>query len=80
MCIRDSISPALVGLKALDEWMEIYKNVTKIPEGSIYELCRLNVPLLQTLEKLEITKLVDIPEDIELKPQQLVQILSLIHI
>lgn len=68
------ISPHHAGFQSLGEWIEIYRTLTPVAPGSIYDLCRLNVELIKDLEQRNITRIVDIPEDIKLRPQQQLQV------
>ncbi len=63
-------SPSLAQLGSLEEWLEVYKNIVTVPDGSIYELCRLNTDTLQLLEAEGITKLADIPLELVSVKQQ----------
>jgi hypothetical protein len=54
-------SPARCKLNSLKEWLEVYKNIKPIEEGSIYELCRLNANTVRLLEEEGVNKLKDIP-------------------
>lgn len=63
-------SPANARLDSYKEWLEIYKNIRPVPEGSIYELCRLNASTVKLIEAEGITKLADIPETLVDKKQQ----------
>lgn len=63
-------SPARAQLGSLNEWLEVYRNVVPVPDGSIYELCRLNTNILQLLEAEGITKLADIPLELVSAKQQ----------
>ena len=63
-------SPSLAQLGSLEEWLEVYKNIVPVPDGSIYELCRLNTNTLQLLEAEGITKLADIPLELVSVKQQ----------
>lgn len=54
-------SPARCKLNSLKEWLEVYKNIKPIEEGSIYELCRLNADTVRLLEEEGVSKLKDIP-------------------
>jgi hypothetical protein len=54
-------SPARCKLNSLNEWLEVYKNIKPIEEGSIYELCRLNANTVRLLEEEGVNKLKDIP-------------------
>jgi len=63
-------SPANAMLGSYKEWLEVYKNIRPVPEGSIYELCRLNAGTVKLIEAEGITKLADIPETLADKKQQ----------
>ena len=54
-------SPARTKLNSLKEWLDVYKNIVTVEEGSIYELCRLNADTIRLLEEEGVTKLKDIP-------------------
>jgi len=68
------ISPVHCGFDSLKEWLEIYRTLTSVAPGSIYDLCRLNVELIEELDERNIRLIKDIPEDIKLKSQQLLQV------
>lgn len=68
------ISPAHAGFQSLNEWMVVYRTLKTVAPGSIYDLCRLNGELIETLEEKNIERIVDIPDDIPLKSQQLLQL------
>lgn len=70
-----SISPSLVGLNALADWLEVYKTLVEIEDYSIYSLCSLNATKIAEFEDLKITNLVDIPDDFPLIDKQRLQIL-----
>ncbi|MEI6039740.1 MAG: DUF2779 domain-containing protein [Candidatus Berkelbacteria bacterium] len=70
-----NISPSLVGLSALADWLEVYKTLVKIEDYSIYSLCTLNAKKITEFEKLEIKKLVDVPYDFPLTDKQRLQVL-----
>jgi hypothetical protein len=70
------LTPALAGLNALGEWMEIYKTLVEIEENSIYSLCSLNASKVAELEKSAIKKLGDIPDDFPLTDKQRLQVLA----
>lgn len=63
-------SPSGARLGSYKEWLEVYKNITPVPEGSIYELCRLNAGTVKLIETEGITKLAEIPEGLVDKKQQ----------
>jgi len=67
-------SPSLAGFQSLKEWLDIYKSMFPVEKGSIYDLCRINTELLREFEKRNIQKIIDIPDDIQLKPQQELQV------
>ena len=54
-------SPARCKLNSLKEWLEVYKNIKPVDDGSIYELCRLNSDTVRLLEEEGVSKLKDIP-------------------
>ena len=64
------ISPSLCAFDSLKDWIEIYKTLTKVEKGSIYDLCRLNVKLISEFDKRNISKIVDITNDIKLGKEQ----------
>jgi len=68
------ISPSKCGFGSLKEWLEIYRTLTHVPLGSIYDLCRLNTELISDLESRSIKYISDIPDDIALKSQQALQV------
>lgn len=68
------ISPSRAGFGTFKEWLEIYRTLTVVEKGSIFDLCRLNVELIEKFEKQGITRIVDIPDEIGLKSQQLLQV------
>ena len=68
------IAPSHAGFGALKEWITIYRTLTSVEEGSIYDLCRLNVELIEELEKRQIRQVKDIPDDVGLKSQQFLQV------
>lgn len=70
-------SPARCSLDSLSEWLEVYKNIVTLQEGSVYELCRLNTDTLRLLEEQNITKLADIPMEVLEAKQQRWQLQSL---
>lgn len=54
------------GTKWKDYWMEVFFYINnQLPETSIYKLCRLTPELVETLEKMEISDIKEIPEDLE---------------
>ena len=67
-------TPARCALGSYKEWLEVYKNIRPLQEGSIYELCRLNPKTVRLLEEDGITKLANIPEGLVDKKQQKWQI------
>lgn len=70
-------SPARCKLNSLEEWLEVYKNIIPVPEGSVYELCRLNTDTLRLIEEQGITKIADIPVELVEAKQQRWQIEAL---
>ena len=68
------ISPAHCGFQSLQDWLEIYRTLTTVEPGSIYDLCRLNVGLIETLEERNVRRIAEIPEDITLGSQQQLQV------
>ncbi len=71
---RPDISPSHCGFGSLKEWLEIYRTLATVSVGSIYDLCRLNVELISELESHSISYIADIPDDIALKSQQVLQV------
>mgnify|MGYP003345805784 CR=1 FL=1 len=63
-------SPARAKLNSYSEWLEVYKNLVPIEEGSVYELCRMNADTARLFEEQGINKLADIPLEILDKKQQ----------
>jgi len=68
------ISPSRVRMGAMNEWMEIYKNLTEIDPYSIYKICRPSAELFKRLEDEGIKYLKDIPDDFELNEKQMAQV------
>lgn len=59
-------------------WRDIYRHIyPELPQDCIYNLTRLSVPQLNQLREKGITRLADIPSNIELKPQQIAQLASI---
>jgi hypothetical protein len=71
---RPDISPSHARLGSFNEWLGIYKVLTDVEPYSIYDLCVVGAEKSGELEKLGITKLLDIPEDFKLTPKQALQI------
>jgi hypothetical protein len=67
-------TPARCELGSYKEWLEVYKNIRPVPDGSIFELCRLNPKTVRLLEEENISKLADISEELVSKNQQKWQI------
>ncbi len=67
-------SPTYANLGSFSEWLNIYKQHITIEDGSIFELGGLNAKQLGFFEEQGITKLLDIPNDFELKPKQILQL------
>lgn len=64
-------SPARARLGSFKEWRDIYLKLRPQAEPyNIYTLCRSNEHVIAELEHRGISRLVDIPEDVELKPAQ----------
>lgn len=68
------ISPSHVKFQSMGEWLSIYKTLVSVPQGSIYDLCRLNEKLTEELEDRKISMISDIPVDIKLHPRQKMQV------
>jgi hypothetical protein len=71
---RPDISPSHARLGSFNEWLGIYKGLTDVEPYSIYDLCVVGAEKSGELEKLGISKLVDIPDDFKLTPKQMLQI------
>lgn len=69
-------SPIHAKMGSFSEWLSIYKQHIAIEDGSIFELGGLNAKQLGFFEEQSITKLLDIPNDFELKPKQILQLES----
>lgn len=69
-------SPTHAKLGSFSEWLGIYKKHFSLERGSIFELGGLNAKQLGFFEEQGITKLLDIPNDFELKPKQILQLES----
>lgn len=67
-------SPARCRLGCLKEWMDIYRGLTKVEDGSIYELTRIDPSLIGVLEEEGITELKNIPLDIIQNDKQKLQL------
>jgi len=67
-------SPIHAKLGSFGEWLSIYKQHVMVEDGSIFELGGLNAKQLAYFENENITKLLDIPNDFELKPKQAMQL------
>ncbi len=72
--IRPDISPSLANLGSFKEWLEIYKGLTKVEPGSIYELANPGATKIGQLESLGIKRLVDIPASFSLSDTQALQV------
>jgi hypothetical protein len=70
-------APARAQMGSLEEWLEVYKNIVPVGEGSIYELCRLNTDTIRLLDEEGITKLAEIPLELVSVKQQTWQLESL---
>ncbi len=70
-------SPSHAKLYSYKEWLEVYKNIVPVPEGSIYELCRLNADEVGLIEAQGITMLGDIPVELVTKAKQREQLLAI---
>lgn len=67
------LSPSLIGLGVLGEWMEIYKTLVEIDKYTIYNLCSMNPKKIGEFEKLKIKDIKDIPDDFPLNDKQRLQ-------
>ena len=67
-------TPARCALGSYKEWLEVYKKIRPLEEGSMFELCRLNPKTVRLLEEEKITMLSEIPENLVDKKQQKWQI------
>lgn len=67
-------SPARCRLSCLKEWMDIYRGLTVLEDGSIYELTRIDPSLIGVLEEEGITELKNIPLDIIQNDKQKLQL------
>jgi hypothetical protein len=68
-------SPARARLGCYKEWLEIYLKLKPPAEPyNIYKLCRGNERVIAELEHRGISRLVDVPDDLELKPAQVWQV------
>lgn len=64
-------SPRHAGLKALHEWMEIYKIIhPQKDRHNIYKLTRINADIIGQLEDLGIKLITDIPDNFKLNEKQ----------
>lgn len=70
-------SPARAKLNSYGEWLEVYRNLTSVPDGSVYELCRMNADTARLFEEQGITKLQDVPLELLDKKQQRWQVEAL---
>ncbi len=70
-------SPSHAKLYSYKDWLEVYKNIVSVPEGSIYELCRLNADEVGLIEAQGITMLKDIPVELVSKAKQREQLLAI---
>jgi len=67
-------SPSHARLGSFNEWLDIFRGLNDVEPYSIYDLCVVGAEKSGELEKLGVTKLVDIPEDFKLTPKQALQI------
>ena len=70
-------SPALANKAYFRDWLEIYKYMNNPEPGSIYDLCRMDSKTLDRLQSCNISMIIDIPEDFELKSKQRLQVEAL---
>lgn len=70
-------SPSHAKLNSYSDWLEVYKNIVAVPDGSIYELCGLNASTVGLLEQNGITKLAEVPEALVSKASQRRQLQAL---
>jgi len=71
---RPDISPAHAKLGSFNEWLAIYEGLEPVEPGSIYELATISAETVAELESRNITRLIDIPDDIQLSPKQQLQL------
>ncbi len=71
---RPDFSPEYSGEGAFGEWLAIYRHLEDVSQGSIYDLCGLNVATFRDLRQAGIEKIKDIPEKFVLKPKQALQV------
>jgi hypothetical protein len=69
-----NISPSLVGLGALKEWLKIYRGLVDVTPESIYDLTLLGPDKIGALEELGVKNIIAIPEDFKLSEKQLLQV------
>ena len=74
LATRPNISPAQARLGSYAEWLDIYRGITTVEPGSIYDLCVIGAERTGKLEALGITKLTDIPDDFPLTSRQRLQV------
>ncbi len=68
---RPSLSPSRASGAGLHEWLDIYESLQPSKEKySIYKLARLSPQLVREFEARQITKITEVPADIELKTVQ----------
>lgn len=72
-------SPLLASPGFFKEWLEVYHHMKNTRPGSIYDLCQLDIPTLQSLLNNGYEKITDIPLDFALKPKQALQVQSAIN-
>ncbi len=70
-------SPARCKLGCLSEWLQIYKGLVPVQDGSIYELCRIDPLLIGLFQQDGITELKNIPAHMIEKKQQKLQLEAL---
>ena len=71
---RPSFSPSLASSDKFSDWLTIYKVISDVEAGSIYDLCGLNAATVRLLEQRGIQRIVDIPNDFALSPRQQLQL------
>lgn len=72
--VQPDFSPVLADSSAFSEWLEIYKQLSKLEKGSIYDLCQLDGKTLARLNDADIKYIKDIPKSFKLKPKQALQL------
>ena len=64
------LSPKHARLRSFHDWLPIYFSLTKIPEGSLYGLCRLDAKLVGELEDKGVKLLSEISQEVPLNENQ----------